>query len=211
MTTVVFRRYAKVIVASFVVLILTEGLAFFAHGIRARTPGKWETRSLTLAKHRLLVGGKTLTNPLSPTAENRTEGQHTFSHFCFACHGLDGQNTGVPFADAMSPPVPSLASAQVQNYTDGQLYWVIRNGLWPSGMPASRGILTDEEIWSIVVYVRHLPAEGSLGEPQGYSGEDCASTTSQVDHSRGKSANLPSFARFRNVFTTERRLPHRTN
>ena len=76
----------------------------------------------------------------------------------------------------MSPPVPSLASSEVQSYTDGQLYWVIRNGLWPSGMPASRGILTDEEMWSIVAYIRNLPAAGSLGEPAAYSGEDCAAT-----------------------------------
>ena len=72
----------------------------------------------------------------------------------------------------MSPPVPSLASVDVQSYTDGQLKWVIENGLFPSGMPASRGLLTDEEMWSIVLYIRHLPSAGSLGEPTLYSGED---------------------------------------
>jgi hypothetical protein len=71
----------------------------------------------------------------------------------------------------MAPPVPSLASENVQSYTDGQLKWVIDNGIFPSGMPASKGILTDEEIWSIVLYIRHLPAAGSLGEPAMYAGE----------------------------------------
>ncbi len=75
-------------------------------------------------------------------------GKANFSHYCVACHGLDGQNTGVPFAENMAPPVPSLASANIQSYTDGQLKWVIDNGIFPSGMPASKGILTDEEIWS---------------------------------------------------------------
>jgi mono/diheme cytochrome c family protein len=87
------------------------------------------------------------------------------------CHGLDGQNTGVPFAANLSPPVPSLASKDVQGYSDGQLKWIIENGIAPSGMPASREILNDDEMWSIVVYLRHLPSQGSLGEPSIYSGE----------------------------------------
>jgi mono/diheme cytochrome c family protein len=134
---------------------------------------------MTMAKHSL-VGGKDLKNPLPATPENTAEGQQDFSHYCFACHGLDGQNTGVPFADGMSPPVPPLASREIQKYTDGQLYWVIKNGLWPSGMPASRGILTDEEIWSIVIYIRNLPRAGSLGEPPAYSGEGCTPAVEQV-------------------------------
>jgi mono/diheme cytochrome c family protein len=59
----------------------------------------------------------------------------------------------------------------VQSYKDGQLKWIIENGLSPSGMPASKGILTDEEMWSIVLYIRHLPPAGSLGEPPCYSTE----------------------------------------
>src|SRR5215469_1682512 len=94
------------------------------HGVQARTPGKLETGAMTAAKHWLLVGGNTAKNPLPATAENITQGRQNFSHYCYACHGLDGQATGVPFADSMSPPVPSLASPSVQAYSDGQLYWV---------------------------------------------------------------------------------------
>jgi mono/diheme cytochrome c family protein len=85
-----------------------------------------------------------------------------------ACHGMDGQNTGVPFADRMTPPVPSLASADVQSYTDGQLKWVIDYGVSPSGMPGSKGILSDDEQWAIILFIRHLPPAGSLGEPAMY-------------------------------------------
>jgi mono/diheme cytochrome c family protein len=59
----------------------------------------------------------------------------------------------------------------VQQYTDGQLKWVIDNGIFPSGMPASKGILSDDEIWQIVDYIRHLPPKGSLGEPPVYNGK----------------------------------------
>ncbi len=78
-------------------------------------------------------------------------------HFCGAGHG----NTGVPFAEAMAAPVPSLNSPNVQGYKDGQLKWIIENGIFPSGMPASKGILNDDEIWQIVHYIRHLPPKAA--------------------------------------------------
>jgi S-disulfanyl-L-cysteine oxidoreductase SoxD len=155
-------------------LLVALAISFLlVRGLKASPPGKLETRVAQWTKHRL-VGGTNAKNPLPPTAANIALGQQNFSHYCFACHGLDAQNTGVPFADAMSPPVPSLASSGVQAYSDGQLHWIIANGLWPSGMPASRGILDDEEVWSIVLYVRHLPSEGSLGEPAMYSGDSAS-------------------------------------
>lgn len=147
-------------------------LSLLFTGCRVSTPGKWETSTLTRIKHSVTVGGKNVQNPLKSSQETIASGQDAFSHYCVACHGLDGQNTGVPFAGQMSPPVPSLKSAAVQSYTDGQLKWIVENGISPSGMPASKGILTDKEIWSIVVYMRHLPEAGSLGEPQMYSGDD---------------------------------------
>jgi mono/diheme cytochrome c family protein len=120
------------------------------------------------AKHHVFVGGKTVRNPVTYSAQSVADGKEAFGHYCVACHGLDGQNTGVPFAEHMKPPVPSLASAEVQGYTDGQLRWVIDNGIGPSGMPSAKGILSDDEEWSIVVYLRHLPPAGSLGEPAMY-------------------------------------------
>jgi mono/diheme cytochrome c family protein len=138
-------------------------------GCKANPPGRLETHVVNYAKHHLFIGNKAQKNPLPATAETVSEGKEAFSHYCVACHGLDGQNTGVPFVGHMSPTVPSLAEKEVQEYTDGQLKWVIDFGVWPSGMPGSKGTLSDEEIWSIVVYIRHLPPIGSLGEPSMYS------------------------------------------
>jgi cytochrome c len=143
-------------------------LAATSCGVRA--PGRVETFVATAVKHRISVGGKKEMSPFPVTAESIAAGKRNFGYYCFTCHGLDGQNTGVPFADKMSPPVPPLTSASVQGYTDGQLKWVIENGVSPSGMPASKAILNDKEIWEIIHYVRHLPPKGSLGEPKAYSG-----------------------------------------
>ena len=138
-------------------------------GCKATPPGKLETAIVVRAKHSLFVHNKSQKNPLKSTPQTLADGKEAFSHYCVACHGNDGQNTGVPFADHLSPPVPSLASARVQDYTDGQLKWVIDNGIWPSGMPGSKGILSDDEQWAIVLFLRHLPPAGSAGEPEMYS------------------------------------------
>jgi mono/diheme cytochrome c family protein len=137
-------------------------------GCKATQPGKIERGIMTWTKHSVFIRNKSERNSLQPTEANIALGKEAFTHYCVACHGMDGQNTGVPFASTMSPPVPSLSSSEVQSYTDGQLKWVIDNGISPSGMPASKGILSDEEIWSTVLFIRHLPPAGSLGDPSLY-------------------------------------------
>ena len=139
---------------------------------RVTTPGRAETDVAQWAKKHITVKGKGDRNPLADSARTLNDGREAFGHYCIVCHGLDGQNTGVPFAANLSPPVPSLASKEVQGYSDGQLKWIIENGIAPSGMPASHGILNNDEMWSIVVFLRHLPPAGSLGEPRIYSGEE---------------------------------------
>jgi mono/diheme cytochrome c family protein len=149
--------------------IVLLGLAFAMGGCKAGPTGQLETSIMTAVKHSISVGNRNEKNPLAATPANIVAGQKAFNHYCVACHGKDGQNTGVPFAKRMSPPVPSLASSSVQSYTDGQLKSVIDDGIAPSGMPGSKGILSNEEIWATVVYIRHLPPAGSQGDPEMYS------------------------------------------
>ena len=139
-------------------------------GCRAKTPGTTEAAVANWTKRHLTVGGKHDKNPVPATPENIADGKQAFTSYCMVCHGLDGQNTGVPFAEMMSPPVPSLASPRVQAYTDGQLKWIIENGIYPSGMPPSKGVFSDDDMWRMVLYIRHLPKQGSLGEPSVYGG-----------------------------------------
>jgi mono/diheme cytochrome c family protein len=144
-------------------------LLAFVVGCKSSPPGKVETNTITFAKHHVFIGNKKQKNPLPNTPETLADGKEAFSHYCVACHGMDGQNTGVPFVGHMSPPIPSLASADVQSYTDGQLKWILDNGISPSGMPGSKGTLSDDELWSIVVFLRHLPPAGSQGIPDMYT------------------------------------------
>ena len=151
---------------------LAFGLCCVVAACRVTTPGRAESGVAEWTKRHITVKGKDERNPLPDSAETQRDGREAFGHYCVVCHGLDGQNTGVPFAENLSPPVPSLASRQIQAYSDGQLKWIIENGIAPSGMPASHGILNDDEMWSIVVYLRHLPPAGRLGVPRVYSGEE---------------------------------------
>jgi len=123
-------------------------------------------------KSKVTIGGKDDKNPIAYSEAVAKEGGAHFQHHCQICHGLDGQNTGVPFAEQMSPPVADLASKDVQEYADGQLKWIIQNGIAPSGMPAWKGILDDDEMWKIVNYMRHLPPKGSLGAPAIFEEKD---------------------------------------
>jgi mono/diheme cytochrome c family protein len=138
-------------------------------GCKATPPGKVENGIMKFSKHHFLIGNKKQKNPLRDNHDTWNDGKEAFSHYCVACHGMDGQNTGVPFVDHISPPIPSLASKNVQSYTDGQLKWILDNGIWPSGMPGSKGTLSDDELWSIVVFLRHLPPAGSQGTPDIYT------------------------------------------
>lgn len=151
-------------------LIVLALLSTSVSGCRAKQPSAAESKVAIWTKHHITVGGKHDRNPVPTTVENIADGQQAFSSYCMVCHGLDGQNTGVPFANMMAPAVPSLASAEVQAYSDGQLKWIIENGIYPSGMPASRGVFSNDDMWRMVLYIRHLPKAGSLGEPAVYGG-----------------------------------------
>jgi mono/diheme cytochrome c family protein len=135
-------------------------------------PGSVENKVMDEVKQRVTIGGKDDQNPVADTQANTDEGKGHFGHHCQICHGLDGQSTGVPFAARMSPPVADLSSPAIQAYTDGQLHWIIENGINPSGMPAWKGILEEDEMWKIVRYMRHLPPKGSLGAPEVFKEEE---------------------------------------
>src|ERR1700739_1027910 len=139
-----------------------------ACGCKAGKPDAFQVSSIDWVKHHVTVGGKDEKNPFSATAANIQEGKDDFTQYCMVCHGLDGQNTGVPFADSVDPPVPSLSSKEVQSYSDGQLKWIIEHGISPSGMPPSKGLFADDDMWKMVLYIRHLPRAGSLGGPTVY-------------------------------------------
>jgi mono/diheme cytochrome c family protein len=147
---------------------LIATLALGMAGCEVRKPGAFENKVAVMIKQKIMVGGKDWKNPTADTPDVIKAGGEHFQHRCQTCHGYDGHATGVPFEDQLFPPIPDLGSPDVQGYTDGQLKYVIQNGISPSGMPAWRGIIDDNTMWKIVRYIRNLPPKGSLGAPEVY-------------------------------------------
>jgi len=85
---------------------LLAASVLFVCGCKVTQPGVVEKEMAKEVKHKITVGGKDDVNPIPATEANIADGREHFGHHCGICHGLDGQATGVPFADKMSPPVP---------------------------------------------------------------------------------------------------------
>jgi cytochrome c553 len=74
---------------------------------------------------------------------------------CAPCHGAPGELAS-PIAQQMTPVPPGLYSAG-RDFTPGQLFWIIKNGIKMTAMPAWPARGRDDEIWAMVAFVRHLP------------------------------------------------------
>ena len=57
----------------------------------------------------------------------------------------------------MYPRAADLTSSAVQQYSDCELFWIVKNGICLSGMPAFGKVESDEHIWNLVHFVRTLP------------------------------------------------------
>ena len=116
----------------------------------------------------ITVGGKTVRNPIPATEENIRAGRKTLPFTAWCATDSTDRPRAFPLPKHVSAgAVPELArGAGLRRRT---IEMGDRNGIGPSGMPASKGILNDDEIWSLVNYIRHLPAKGSLGEPKVYN------------------------------------------
>jgi mono/diheme cytochrome c family protein len=93
-----------------------------------------------------------LTNPLG--AEAAEVGADVFETNCQACHGPQGHGDG-PAGQALDPRPRNLADIQAEA-GDDFLFWRIREGKPGTSMVAWKGILTDEQIWQTVSFIRTL-------------------------------------------------------
>jgi mono/diheme cytochrome c family protein len=75
---------------------------------------------------------------------------------CLPCHGAPGVDAA-EFQEGMNPSPPGIAADVVQHDSDAELFWVIKNGIRMTGMPAFGVNHKDDEIRDIVAFVRHVP------------------------------------------------------
>lgn len=110
----------------------------------------------------------TETNPLMPTPENLTSARTEYKAHCSACHGLDGSGTN-EFEANFYPPVAKLTGG-AGKFSDAEIYFIIANGIRYTAMPAFGRYHSSEDMWRLVLWVRHLanltPAEKAAIESQ---------------------------------------------
>jgi mono/diheme cytochrome c family protein len=95
-------------------------------------------------------------NPLPATPENLRGGLAHFRENCVVCHGAPGVDPG-EIGQGLNPGAPDLTLPRVQARSDGQLYWLVDEGIRMSGMPAFGPTHGENELWQIVAFLRHLP------------------------------------------------------
>jgi len=99
-------------------------------------------------------------NPFQPTSANLIEGARTYEAHCAVCHGGAAHRIS-PLRNQFSPPVPPLVD-RVPGDPDAEFWLITKHGYRLTGMPAWDGILTDDQIWKVIAFVKHsdkLPPE----------------------------------------------------
>ncbi len=83
-------------------------------------------------------------------------GTEHYHEMCRLCHGAPGQERE-EFAQGLYPQAPNLASKRIQGMTDANVFWVLKNGIKMTGMPAFGPTHDDDELWGMIAFWRRLP------------------------------------------------------
>jgi mono/diheme cytochrome c family protein len=102
-------------------------------------------------------------NPFAPTPEVLNEARAHFADHCATCHGNDGSGK-TQIGQNLYPKTPDMRLPATQNLTDGEIYYVIHNGIRLTGMPAWGTEVKDEDSWKLVLFIRRLPQLTSAEE-----------------------------------------------
>lgn len=100
---------------------------------------------------------KALPNPVKATPDVLAEARAHWADHCATCHANDGSGD-TQIGKNLYPKAPDMRTAATQGLSDGELYYIIQNGIRLSGMPAwGERVDDDKDSWALVAFVRHLP------------------------------------------------------
>ena len=135
-------------------------LAFAWGGVSAREePSAVEVWAARSARHLLIpASARRTVNPLAADPELFEHAKDHFAEHCAICHGYGGRGR-TKVGRGLSPRVPDLTLAATQDLSDGELFWIIENGIKLTGMPAfgTESPDDDEHAWTLVHWIRRLP------------------------------------------------------
>jgi len=100
---------------------------------------------------------KAMKNPIASTPENIAQGQGIYKGkgTCFVCHGASGKGDG-PAGLVLDPSPRNFTNPEFQQKrTDGELFWVLKNGSPGTGMvPMTGKTITEDDAWRVILYLR---------------------------------------------------------
>jgi mono/diheme cytochrome c family protein len=101
---------------------------------------------------------KSRQNPTHDTPEVLAEARAHWADHCATCHANNGSGD-VEMGRNMYPRAPDMRKPETQNLTDGELFFIIENGIRLTGMPAwgAGTAKSEEDSWKLVRFIRHLP------------------------------------------------------
>jgi mono/diheme cytochrome c family protein len=151
------------IVAGFVLAIIVFGIAALgvifsgAYNVAATAPHtRVSAWFLDTAKRRSIeVRGRSVQAPQQLTEEQALRGFKEFNEMCITCHGAPGKEPSEA-GKGLLPEPPDLSKI-VQGWDRSHLFWIVKNGIKMTGMPAFGRTHDDSEIWDIVAFIEKLP------------------------------------------------------
>jgi predicted CXXCH cytochrome family protein len=140
-----------------VVLIAIAAVWIKVRGFRASSePSRFETSTARALRNFAIPGAEA--KQKSPYHADDTlalqQGRDLFLSRCATCHGVDGRGT-TPIGAGVNPRVPDLHASATQSLSDGEIHYIIENGVALTGMPALRSN-SKSDAWALVSYVRSL-------------------------------------------------------
>ncbi len=149
--------WSVVITLLILILIPTAVIAFGAFNMAAtETPGAVEKKLAHWTVHRSVdVRSPEEKNPFADDVDAVSTGLKSFGAMCLQCHGAP-QVEPEEFAKGLNPPARELSTV-LHEWSDGELFWIVKHGIRMTGMPAFGPTHSDDEIWKVVAAVRQLP------------------------------------------------------
>jgi mono/diheme cytochrome c family protein len=136
------------------------GVYFVTAGVSARPqPARIESFAAHAVRGvAIRTRTRALTNPVTASDAVIKEGMEHFADHCAVCHGNDGSGN-TEMGRGLYPRAPDMRLPATQSLSDGELFYIIENGVRLTGMPAwSTGTKEGEtSSWHLVHFIRHLP------------------------------------------------------
>ncbi len=156
-----FKGFVAGIVAAIIVALVGGYIILRSGLIPANAdakPGRLETWAAgTSLRATLSRDAPQGPNPVATSDDNLIAGVELYGQHCAICHGTaKGDASASPVAKGEYPRPPQLATDGVEDDPEGVSVWKITHGIRWTGMPAWKSSLSDQQIWTLALFLKHM-------------------------------------------------------